>query len=94
MRRVRTCTWNSVLKMMSSFLVIFVNFLLRRFENVTDKNVGCLNGRDWFSGVEKVRKSWGSERGTNGHELWRIISFNSNPGTGADMRQFFNKLHW
>ena len=20
--------------------------------------------------------------------------FNSNPGTGADMRQFFNKLHW
>jgi len=29
-----------------------------------------------------------------GVHVCEALGLNSNPGTGADMRQFFNKLHW
>ena len=34
--------------------------------------------------------------GLLGWQVGKVLGggFNSNPGTGVDMRHFFNKLHW
>ena len=54
----------------------------------------CVTCRPGLRGVE------GNDRYVRGVYVSLCIrnnhhnDLNSNPGTGADMRQFFNKLHW
>ena len=56
---------------------------------------------DWSEGMTKddllgktMRPKLGPGLGSLKLMMSQVKTINSNPGTGADMRQFFNKLHW